>query len=259
MSQKADSTKRKQSFLNRLMSSINFLVTEDTNTSDQRTTPRIECRAEVDYVDENGSKGKGYLVDISRSGLQLETTKKLAKGLTLALNAPQGERLEKTAPFMARVRWTRKGKNGDFRAGLALPPGVEDDPHWLEALLSQLGYVDDGNQRRRFIRSDSDLLGRLKPSDGNSAEVPVKVLNLGMGGALLRSDQILAPNLQFGLVVGPYQDLPSITLNGTILRAIENEESFHLYPTRFSLADERESAVLQEYILHFRDESAQDE
>lgn len=133
---------RKQGLLNRILSSINFLVTEDSGTRDLRSSARIDCRAEVAYVDEKGVAGEGFLVDISRTGLQIETEKKLPKGYTLALNPPNDDKVGEKPPFMARVRWTRKIEGGKFRAGLGLPPSVVEDEHWLEALLDHLGYND---------------------------------------------------------------------------------------------------------------------
>ena len=134
---------RKQGFLTRVLSSMNFLVSEDTGTRDMRAYARIECNAEVVYVDEKGATARGLLVDVSRTGLQLETERKLRKGLTLALNAPEQENLSQEPPFMANVKWCRKVSNGKYRVGLALPPAVVDDLHWLEALLDELGYETD--------------------------------------------------------------------------------------------------------------------
>lgn len=94
-------------------------------------------------MDENSRIGQGFLLDVSKSGLQIETERKLSKGITLALNAPEEEELERTSPFMARVKWTRAQEDGKYRAGLALPKEVEDDPHWLESLLSHFGNAPE--------------------------------------------------------------------------------------------------------------------
>ena len=256
MTKEVNRIQRKQGLLAKLVSSISFLVTEDTKTQDQRNSPRIECRAEISYVDELGRKGTGFLIDISKSGLQLETPTKLAKGLTLALNAPD-ESLERTTPFMAKVCWTRKGQ-GHFRAGLTLPSGVVDDPHWLESLLHQLGYTDDGSQKRRFIRSDSDLTALLSPTTDREDSIPVKVLNMGLGGALLRSTSPLAKNLEFCLQIGPYQDLPSLRAEGTVLRVIEKpDEGFSLNSVRFSVSEEKDLSVLKEYVLNLSGRSGE--
>ena len=109
-----------------------------------RACPRLEFRAEVSYVSQKGTTGTGFLVDISKTGLQLETERKLPKGITLALNAPDRDEVEENIPFMARVKWTRKV--GDkFRAGLALPQSAVDDEHWLEVLLEKLGYREENS------------------------------------------------------------------------------------------------------------------
>lgn len=136
--------KRKQGVLARLVGSLNFLITEDTGTREMRACPRLEFRAEVTYVSQKGTTDTGFLVDISKTGLQLETERKLPKGITLALNAPDRDEVEENIPFMARVKWTRKV--GDkFRAGLALPQSAVDDEHWLEVLLEKLGYREENS------------------------------------------------------------------------------------------------------------------
>lgn len=244
-------SKRKEGLLSRLMSSLNFMVSDEPSTRDQRGSARINCRYEVTFVDEFGKKGSGYLIDISKSGLQMETGNRLRKGVTLALQAPDDEKLDRTAPFMAKVRWTRKGKDGIHRIGLALPPGVEDDPHWLEALLHQLGYTEDEGQRRQHIRASSQIPGVLTPvteTDKQAGSFEVAILNLGMGGALLKSQVPLAKNSQFHLVLGPFEDLPEIKLFGSVLRVMEKSDHV-LYPSRFRAQEERDEKILEEYIL----------
>ena len=241
-------TNRKRGFLEKLLSSINFLVKEDVNTKDQRRDARIECRYEVSYVDEFGTSGTGTLIDISRKGLQMESPVKVRKGVTLAIKAPEDETLDRTAPFMAKVCWCRKGEEG-YRVGLALPPGVEDDPHWLESLLHQLDYSVEEGQRREHIRAAGQIPGRITPLSPEEREpFEVEVRNLGMGGALLKSQQLLARDSQFELRVGPHADLPELALRGTILRVVEKSDHV-LYPCRFRTSEEPEDDLLREYIL----------
>lgn len=252
-----ESHKRKKNLLSRLLSSISFLITEDVNTRDQRQGARVECRCEVHFVDEYGNKGQGYVVDISRQGLQLECHRKLSKGVTLALNAPDDETLDRTAPFMAKVRWSRKGESGHYLAGLALPPGVEEDPHWLESLLHQFGYGADGAQRREFIRAQAEVTGSLLLQQDEAEPVPVDIRNLSMGGALLKCRAELPKNGQFELSLGPVGDLPELKVVGTILRVFQKPGTdYYLHPSRFQGQEEnkeREQSVLQEYILKYSD------
>lgn len=242
--------KKKAGFFARLLSSIHYLVDEDTNTEDKRRAHRITCRAEVAYVDINGTRGNGFLVDISKNGLQLETESKLYKGMTVAIKAPEEEMLDNTAPFMAKVRWVRK-KHGIFRVGLALPDGIHEDPNWLESLLKQLGYNESESQKRQHIRASSEIPGQLTlDGDQDRTSIGLEVLNLGMGGALLRSEQDLEKDSQFSLLIGPFEDLPPLVLTGTILRVVEKpDKKFNLFPSRFRPQEEKETKVLQEYIL----------
>lgn len=245
-------TQKKGWKLTSLLSSISFLVTEDVDTRDKRRSPRLVCRCAIAYVDENGNRGSGFLVDVSRRGLQIETPVKVSKGLTLAIKAPEIESLDKTAPFMAKVRWTKKGEDGKYHAGLALPPGVEDDPNWLESLLEQLGYQDSEDQRRQFIRADSRLNAVLVLDEGDGNEHSVTVENLGMGGALINSAVAFPKDAQFHVTLGPVEDLPQVGLEGTILRVVEQPaEECYLHPSRFRPTEERDEKVLREYVLKF--------
>lgn len=254
MKKEDNRSKKKAGPFARLLSSIKFLVEEDVNTSDKRRSPRIECRCEVEFVDLHGTKGKGFLIDISKKGLQMETETKLYKGVTLAIKAPEEEMLDRTAPFMAKVRWVRK-KHGQYRIGLALPQGIEDDPHWLEALLTQLGYAEDG-QRREHIRASSEIRGQLTLDDDDErVSHSVELLNLGMGGALIKSGTSFSKDAQFSLLIGPFKDLPILSLTGTILRVVEKSgKDFDLFPCSFRPNEESEAATLKEYILKLNEQ-----
>lgn len=243
--------KRKESLLSRVISSLHFMLSDTLSTRDQRQAARITCDLAVTFVDEFGTRGEGAIIDVSKNGLQLLTPKKLRRGVTLAVRAPDDESLDRTAPFMAKTRWCRKAENGKFRVGLLLPPGVENDPHWLESLLHQLGYTEDGGQRREYIRAETQISGRITPVDEQNRvadDFEVSVLNLGMGGALLKSQIPLSKNGQFHLSIGPYEDLPELRLFGTILRVVEKPDHI-LYPSRFRAKEEHEEKVLEEYIL----------
>lgn len=243
--------KRKESLLSRVISSLSFMLSDTLSTRDQRQAARISCELAVTFVDEFGVRGEGAIVDVSKSGLQLVTDKKLRKGVTLAVRAPDDESLDRTAPFMAKTRWCRKSEDGRFRVGLLLPPGVENDPHWLESLLHQLGYTEDDGQRREYIRAETQITGQITPVDDRNdsgASFEISVLNLGMGGALLKSQVPLSKNGQFHLTIGPYEDLPELRLFGTVLRVVEKADHI-LYPSRFRAREEHEEKVLEEYIL----------
>jgi hypothetical protein len=240
------SGEQKKSALAQLLSSIKFLIDPELPTEDRRATGRLSCQLETSYLSETGSAGAATVLDVSRRGLRIRTSGTVRKGLTIVLKAPE-EVGESFAPLMARIMWTSKEGEGSL-AGLLLPPGSEDEETWLEAFLVSKGYDIEEPQRRKFVRADSELDGLLTPADQPTMEV--LVLNLGMGGAMLRSDTRLEANSAFRLEIGPYADLPALELSGTILRPSQREgESWHYHSCRFSPLEERRHSLLKKYII----------
>ena len=242
---------QKKGFLNRILSSIDFLVSPDLNTEDRRSVPRCPCSLKLSYVGEGGVSGEATLVDVSSKGLQIETNGPLTKTTAIALNPPQDQELEISSPLMTHVIWSMKVSDQTFRSGLVMPDELEDEPTWLDSVLQALGYSYDGSQRRQHIRAEAAIDGELVLDDDSGARShKVSVLNLGMGGALIKSSETLDKNQQFSLTVGPFGDLPAVELRGTILRVVGKTDDGHtLHPSRFRPSDERGEKLLTEYIL----------
>lgn len=242
---------QKRTLLGRVLSSIQFLVSPNINTEDRRSVPRIKCRYPIGFLTETGAAGEGQLLDVSAKGFRLRTTLKLSRTMTLAVNPPQTESLSGFSPLMAQVVWSASEREGYTLYGMALPAEVAEERTWLEEVLDELGYRHDGSQRRQHIRANAKIAGQLQLEDDETEEFhSVSVLNLGMGGALIRCEQTLEKNRQFRLTLGPFEDLPELELRGTILRVSEQpEENFTLHPSRFRPLDERDNKLLREYIL----------
>ncbi len=232
----------------RLLSSIKQLVDPTLPIEDRRGGGRLACSYESSFVTEHGETGRCEVVDVSRRGLQLITENPLAKGLTVAIKTPETLGSDAFASVMTKVMWTRKDQDQRFLSGVLLPPGIEDEETWLEAILSKSGYRDDGSQRRKFVRAESEISGRLA-LDGETP-FEVMVLNLGMGGALIKCEQSLPAERHFVLELGPFGDLPDIEISGTILRETDsNDGGPRLYSSRFGPLEKRRHSLLQEYIL----------
>jgi hypothetical protein len=238
----------KKSAMARLLSSIKFLVEPGLPVEERRIGGRLECSLETSYVSEMGDSGEAVVLDISRRGLRIRTSGSVTKGLTLALKPPSEFANGDFAPLMARVMWSKKDDDG-YLAGLLLPPGSEDEETWLEAFLVSKGYGVGGPQRRKYVRADSELPGRLNIRDEPTMEVTV--LNLGLGGALIRCEPVLEKMSPFRLHLGPYEDLPELEISGTILRHSKGDDSepWTYHSSRFGPLEERRHSLLKEYVV----------
>ena len=231
---------QKRGLLTRLLSSISFLIAPDLNTDDRRAVPRLPCSQTVTFVSDTGTPGTAELLEVSSRGLRLRLDMALSRGRTLALNAPDDTELESYPPIMAHVVWSSPQGSREHLVGLAVPSELQDETTWLDSILASLGYTEDGSQRRQHIRAQAEIEGWLLLEDqAEEQAVTVSVLNLGMGGALLRCASTFPKDAQFRLSIGPRDDLPLLHVKGTILRSIE-KESFTLHPSRFRPLDERD-------------------
>lgn len=236
----------KQSALARLLSSIKFLVEPDLPVEDRRGGGRLECLLSTSLVTESGDSHDCIVLDVSRRGLRIRTTRSLGKGVSVALKPPEPF-AQSHALLMARVMWSRKDDGGHgYLAGLLLPPGTEHEESWLESYLLSRGFSASGPQRRKYLRAESELPGRLIRKD-NSA-VHVMVLNLGLGGALIRSDEELEKMSPFRLHIGPYGNLAELELAGTVLRKTGEVEPYHIHSSRFGPLEARRHELLKGYI-----------
>lgn len=237
----------KQGALARLLSSIKMLVDPQLPVEDRRHTGRMDCALDTGYSTEGGESGTAQVIDVSRRGLRIRSARPIAKGLTIALKAPSSMPEGDYSALMARVMWsTRDGDS--FLSGLLLPPGIQDQETWLEAFLVSKGYNLADPQRRKFVRADSELAGQLLLD----AQPPLQVLvlNLSLGGALIRSELAFEKQQAFRLQLGPHGDLPDLELSGTVLRHSHTDgDNWHFHSTRFGPLETRRHSLLKEYIL----------
>lgn len=245
-----EATTESQGPFAKLLSSIKFLVDPVLPVDDRRISNRLDCSYQVHYLTDDNKHGQGELLDISRRGLRLRTDRQLAKGRTIALKSPKSLENEKVfPPVMARIVWACRETGGKFLAGLLLPTANINDETWVEELLTRLGYADDG-QRRRHVRAEANLEGVWHLVGG--AEAEVLVLNLGLGGALIRAEDCYEKDSAFTLQLGPIGDLPEVELQGTVIKNAPgdgDDQEFTYHSVRFRPLEKRRHALLKEYII----------
>lgn len=239
--------KQKKGRLASFLAAISHLLDPVVPVDDRRLCGRISSDESLDFLTEAGKKGRAQLLDLSRYGLRLKTESHLAKKTTIALKAPTHPSVEKEPPLMAKVVWCYRDPSGLYISGLQVPDDAVGEVSWLSLLLEELGYSDDGSQRRKYIRAESEILGILEPETGDPT--PVRVLNLSMGGALIEAKENIPSNTQFSLQLGPHLDLPGLTIEGTVLRNSSDADGDKIYhSSRFGALTDETHKVLSEYI-----------
>lgn len=254
MSEKTEESKpaTQEGPLARLLSSIKFLVDPVLPVENRRDDGRVECSYKVSYLSETNRSGEGELMDISRRGMRLRTSEALAKGRIVSLLPPKRMEIQEDfAPLMARVVWACKDTDGRYLAGLLLPAGSADEETWVEELLTRLGYPNDP-KRRKHVRAEANLEGVFRLTGGPEAEV--LVMNLGMGGALVRADDRYEKDSAFTLLLGPAGNLPEIELQGVVLKSMGEESGGHNHSVRFGPLERRRHDLLKEYIVYLLEE-----
>ena len=240
--------KKKKGKLASFLAAISHLLDPVVPVDDRRASGRISSEETLGFLSEAGKKGQAKLLDLSRSGMRLQTESRLTKKTTLALKPPNHPAVKEEPPLMAKVVWSYRDPSGQYISGLQVPQESCEEPTWLSLLLTELGYSDDGTQRRKYIRAETEILGKFE-AENEKEPMAVRVLNLSMGGALIEANQAIEANVQFSLELGPQADLPSLKLQGTILRNSSDAEGEKVYHSaRFGGLGDESHKVLAEYI-----------
>ena len=92
-----------------------------TNFADRRNAERRPVILQASYRTQSGHEGQGHTLDVSATGVRLETDRKLAVGSPVLL------RLQSQA-LTAYVRWNHLScsESQRYQVGLALSPGCPD-------------------------------------------------------------------------------------------------------------------------------------
>lgn len=232
--------------LGRLMKSLKSLVEPELPLEDRRLSGRLETNLDVDFTVENGIEGRGLVLDVSRRGLRMRTNVPMSKGASVAIKGPEGLQAY-FGPMMTQVVWLSQGDEG-YTYGLLLPPGTEFEDSWVAAIMEKLGYEISSFQRRKYVRADSELPGRLLLDA--QPPLPVTVLNLSMGGAMIGAEVVIGSDTRFRLQLGPHADLPELEVSGIILRNTTEVEGQHIHSSRFGPLEKRRHSLLKEYIMN---------
>lgn len=207
---------------------------------ERRTVARLECDFQV-VVLLPGDRALGaHVTDISLFGMSLELHEELAPGTRVRLLLAHDDSLEEVA---CKVRGCRPGPKG-FECGLVYHQDAERlSRSWVCTLLRELGYdIGHLQQRRAFIRVKTDLPAQIEAGDGMFEG---RVIDLGVGGALLKCEQELPDHEEVRLLLDATAGDP-LALEAHPLH--HRDEGLH--SLQFPRPDRRQYERLGGYILN---------
>ncbi len=191
---------------------------------DHRSRIRVFCRYPILLTSDEGPVDRAYCVDIALSGMRLEDVRKLKKGARVQV-ASAFPGLEQDQ-IDCEVVWCRERISGGYNAGLRYAEATG----WVKVVLEELGLDEQRvSQRRKYLRIPTSLRAEIRDLETNRPLADGKVVNLSMGGLLLRSDGELPPDSEVLCLFGPYSHYPNLSVEGRVLSSAYDEEEQHWF------------------------------
>lgn len=192
-----------------LLSGLKFfsLKRERADGTERRKSVRIQCYYQV-VCNQGVRRFEAVVQDVGLTGLCLQSSLRLKRGQTIEVVPTSGGN-----PVPCQVRWCRGGVAG---LSFELRP-TELVRSWVSQLLTAVGFNEEAvYQRRTAIRASADLPVALKAADQEMQSG--RLLDLGVGGALVQVTAELALGQRRTLVVGPHWNLEVMRLECEVVR-----------------------------------------
>lgn len=191
----------------------------DWGLQERRGLVRLRCEYKCLYA-HGSNRAPGVITDLGEGGLGLRLTQALAVGQELRVFCPFIELEGNFSPVQGTLAWVRPGPGSTVFAGLRYSSQGEELAHsWVGGVLHLLGFPPESIlSRRRWVRADCSMEAELNNR-------PVRIVNLGVGGALLTSAQVLEPGMAT-------LTLPHLKLEGH-LHSMREDQGLHWYVLQF--------------------------
>lgn len=190
---------------------------------ERREMARLRCYYGVTCYDAEDRGHGARVTEMSLTGMRLEGATGFKRGAHIYISLPKAHSKKKS--IRCTVVWTQRRPTGTWWVGVVYDDSQKNvRASWARDVLRELGF-DEKNiyQRRQHVRFPSALEGEVRDGRGDLL-TQVAVLNLGVGGALVRTDRSIPENSMLRLIVGPYGPLPSMELPGMMIRSREDPE-----------------------------------
>ncbi len=190
-----------------------FLGRSSSDPEEKRRLVRVRCHIPV-QVKCHDKLVSALVCDMGIQGMRVRIGSAVKTGTRLPVlhNESRAGRTH-TQIVNCRVAWCRRLK-GERRYSAGL---IYDEPKeamrssWVAALLRELGLDENTiHEQRKFIRANGIVPIWLRPQPGQTDQPKAEMVNLGVGGALLRSRQIMKGGQRFLVDIGPHASLPPL-------------------------------------------------
>lgn len=188
-----------------------FLGRSSSDPQEKRRLVRLRCHIPV-QIKCHDKLVSALVSDMGIQGMRVRLGSALKTGQRLPV-LHNDSRAGRNQVVNCRVAWCRRLRGERrFSAGLVYDEPKESMRHsWVAALLRELGLDENAiHEQRKFIRAAGVVPVWLRPGPGFTDPPKAEMVNLGVGGALLRSRQIMRGGLRFEVDLGPHGSLPPV-------------------------------------------------
>lgn len=221
--------------------------------AERREIVRLRCYYPVTcFTDKGKTAHNARVTEMSLKGMRLVGPRKLARDAEVYVAYQSEDRRVKKESVRCKVVWCNKRPTGEYRLGVMYDDSQENlGTSWVKVILRELGFNENNiYQRRRHARFNSSINGDLTTGEGKRV-ASVDVVDLGVGGALLRCPERVEPETMMRLSVGPYENLPRVHLPGMVIgtRSDPDKPGERLHNFRIVHADKKEVELLGKYLI----------
>lgn len=227
--------------LGRLLGKVKVLLLggsePEFELTERRTEHRPDTRQEVVCRSEDRNVA-ACMVDVSRSGMRLESSEKLAPDTVVLVSQARGQVKRGRQRLRCRVVWSRQRADGRWTCGLRFEEEEENFRlSWIQEALKKVGY----EHRLSFRHRKSRRVEAAIPLEVQSREcIPVTggvTVDVGVGGALLSLPVELAAGEVIRLALVLDETEPALQIMANVLSVRTESTGEVLHHVRFMWAD----------------------
>lgn len=205
--------------LNEILAGLKTLVQGPASggTGEKRRLIRMKCRYKVTCSIEREAF-MATVVDMGLQGLRLETPHRLKVGQAAYVTYNSDSPAFSVDTVKCQVAWARKTRSGKLEAGLRYDDTKANlERSWVRVILREMGFDEKSIFQRRRERRAVAMLPAQVGAPGLRAPLAARVLNLGVGGALLATEDRLEKGQEVALDIGPGLGLPVLAVAGEVV------------------------------------------